>query len=216
MEELCAATLQLTSDLGSGSPLAEALLRPPRRESQLTLLQLDRSQFLPLAALQLLRHTASGGASCGALRLLHEHDSPELRLDLTGQSEPGVLARPCVPQAHGNTDSGLVWLGRYLDYRCHIPQQPGTVRLPAPLRRCLQSLARSRPGSRVVADALGADDAMEIVIQKSNLADPDTSVAADHVRVFLKWFRAELESAFLDSLGGAGAGSDDEEEEEAK
>ena len=122
MQEPCAATLQLTSDLGSGSPLAEALLRPPRRESQLTLLQLDRSQFLPLAALQLLRHAASGGASCGALRLLHEHDSPELRLDLTGQSEPGVLARPCVPQAHGNTDSGLVWLGRYLDYRCHIPQ----------------------------------------------------------------------------------------------
>ena len=59
MEEPCAATLQLTSDLGSGSPLAEALLRPPRRESQLTLLQLDRSQFLPLAALQLLRHVAS-------------------------------------------------------------------------------------------------------------------------------------------------------------
>ena len=74
-------------------------------------------------------------------------------------NEPGVLARPCVPQAHGNTDSGLVWLGRYLDYRCHVPQQPGTVRLPAPLRRCLQSLARSGPGSRVVADALGADDA---------------------------------------------------------
>ena len=155
----CAATLRLTADLTSGSPLAEALLRPPRRESQLTLLQLDRSQFLPLAALQLLRHTASGGASCGALRLLHEHDSPELRLDLTGQSEPGVLALPCVPQAHGNTDSGLVWLERHLDYRCHVPQQPGTARLPAPLRRCLQSLARSGPGSRVVVDALGADDA---------------------------------------------------------
>ena len=63
MQEPCAATLQLTSDLGSGSPLAEALLRPPRRESQLTLLQLDRSQFLPLAALQLLRHAASGGGA---------------------------------------------------------------------------------------------------------------------------------------------------------
>ena len=155
----CGATLRLTADLASGSPLAEALLRPPRRDSQLTLLQLDRSQFLPLAALQLLRHTASGGASCGALLLLHEHDSPELRLDLTGQSEPGVLALPCVPQAHGNTDSGLVWLRRHLDYRCHVPQQPGTLRLPAPLRRCLQSLARSGPGSRAAADALGADDA---------------------------------------------------------
>ena len=83
----CGATLRLTADLASGSPLAEALLRPPRRDSQLTLLQLDRSQFLPLAALQLLRHTASGGASCGALLLLHEHDSPELRLDL----QPCVL-----------------------------------------------------------------------------------------------------------------------------
>ena len=158
-EDPCRATLRLTADLASASPLAEALLRPPRRESQLTLLQLDRSQFLPLAALSLLKHTASGGTSCGALRLLHEHDSPELRLDLTGRSEPGVLALPCVPQAHGNTDSGLVWLRTHLDYRCHVPQQPGTVRLPAMLRRCLQSLASSGPGSRVAADALGADDA---------------------------------------------------------
>ena len=55
-EDPCRATLRLTADLASASPLAEALLRPPRRESQLTLLQLDRSQFLPLAVLQLLRN----------------------------------------------------------------------------------------------------------------------------------------------------------------
>ena len=155
----CAATLRLTADIASGSPLAEALLRPPRRESQLTLLQLDRSQFLPLAVLQLLRHTASRGAACGTLHILHEHDSPELRLDLAGHSEPGVLVLPCAPQAHGRMDTGLTWLRAHLDYRCHVPQQPGAVRLPAPLRRCLQSLARSTPGSHVATDALGADDA---------------------------------------------------------
>lgn len=139
-------------------PLADTLLASPgkRSDAELTLLQLDRVQTLPLAALQLLRHAASHGSDCGELLLLHEHDSPELRLrtsPIAGLRTPSLLGGLCA--VHGDSD-GMSWLQRLLDFRCH--QRPGRVDMPVHLRQCLQLISEGSRSASEMVDALGAAD----------------------------------------------------------
>lgn len=145
---------------GQGASLSGAMLRAPWQSMQLTLLQLDRTQILPLAVLQLLRHAASRGATCGGLRVLHENDSPELRLDAHGHDELTVLGVQC-GSSKDQERIGPGWARGLLDFRCHVPQQPGAVQLPSALRRCVQSLAQLDSGpdaaARALRDALGAE-----------------------------------------------------------
>eukprot|EP00933_Yihiella_yeosuensis_P072865 TRINITY_DN81408_c0_g1_i1.p1 TRINITY_DN81408_c0_g1~~TRINITY_DN81408_c0_g1_i1.p1 ORF type:complete len:160 (+),score=49.90 TRINITY_DN81408_c0_g1_i1:87-566(+) len=53
----------------------------------------------------------------------------------------------------------------------------------------------------------GPDDAMRKVLDKINEADPDTLAAADHVRIWLRWF----DDSFAEAFNFMDLGSDEEE-----
>ena len=167
----CAELLSLSSHAQGGVPLADTLLASPgkRSDAELTILQLDRVQILPLAVLQLLRHAASRGADCGELLLLHEHDSPELRLrtsPVAGLRTPSLLGGLCA--VRGDSD-GMSWLQRLLDFRCH--QRPGRVDMPEHLRQCLQLISGGAQSASAAVDAVGAADevARRAVVDRARL-----------------------------------------------
>eukprot|EP00966_Prymnesium_polylepis_P022346 514334-Prymnesium_polylepis.1 len=107
----------------------------------LLLAQLDRPQVAAVALLQLLRHAAVG--DCGALRLLHSDDWPELRLAQAAASAAGAPSASTLPTlcaARGVEQPALI------DYRCHalaLPNGSSAVVpfLPPPFRACLAELA---------------------------------------------------------------------------
>ena len=120
--------------------------------------QLDRPLLVSIVALQLLQHTACG--RCARLRIVHEADWPELRLE-SAAAAPGVSPLvSTLPMLCGSGSSRLLDAAALLDYRCHVPPDSSAAgsapSLPGALEACLSELATFGNTSRkVVGPATG-------------------------------------------------------------
>ena len=129
----------------------------------LLLMQVDHSQLLGVAILQLLRCAATDGADAGELGVMHANDSPEIRLlhrlaSSNQASTDGKNRFSTLPHGVCSSDASLHPLSQSLDFRCHAPG--GTAKPPLHLSRpitlCLREIVGGNLSSSVAASLAGA------------------------------------------------------------
>ncbi|KAL1514621.1 hypothetical protein AB1Y20_003715 [Prymnesium parvum] len=142
---VCASALRdCFTPASSGVALGRGGAAQLQSDAQL-IAQLDRPQLAAVTVLQLLRHSLGG--ECGALRLIHTRDWPELRLADAAAAPPDGPAPSALP-ALCPPRGGEAW-SRLLDLRCHVPNGTSPLRLllPPAFSACLDALARGAAGA---------------------------------------------------------------------